>query len=211
MTAARRTRTRARCNIVLVLFLNCNTRSFNNQVNKIFVEHFTWFSSYLYVFTSFYFLQNLTTTQNRPPIYLFAKLTSNKLFGFIYFRYFRSVFHQTAQEIRDLDFSPAWTRTRLARALISYELQKSSGRIRYTTTTITSFKRRRRGSLKHSTRKGRSGQAARRSQLLHASQYWFLELVKPLLYRFTVDMSTQQPETRRITRQNSLSLVSLAT
>lgn len=97
------------------------------------------------------------------------KLTSNKLFGFIYFRYFRSVLHQTPQEIRDLDFFRAWTRTRLARALISYDLQKSSGRIRYTTTTITSFKRRRRGSLKHSTRKGRGGQAARRSQLLHTA------------------------------------------
>lgn len=139
MTAARRTRTRARCNMVLVVFLNCNTRSFNNQVNKIFVEHFTWFSSYLYFFTFLFFCKISQLHRIDQPSYLFVKLTSNKLFGFIYFRYFRSVLHQTPQEIRDLDFFRAWTRTRLARALISYDLQKSSGRIRYTTTTNTTL------------------------------------------------------------------------
>lgn len=94
MTAARRTRTRARCNMVLVVFLNCNTRSFNNQVNKIFVEHFTWFSSYLYFFTFLFFCQISQLHRIDQPSYLFVKLTSNKLFGFIYFRYFRSVLHR---------------------------------------------------------------------------------------------------------------------
>lgn len=74
-------------NICWVRTLNCNTRSFNNQVNKIFVEHFTWLAV-ISTSSLFIFLQNLTTTQNRPTKLSLREAHFKQTFRFYLFSLF---------------------------------------------------------------------------------------------------------------------------
>lgn len=148
MTAARRTRTRARCNMVLVVFLNCNTRSFNNQVNKIFVEHFTWFSSYLYFFTFYFFAKSHNYTEStNQAISSWSSLQTNFSVLFIFAIFDLYFIGLDLDSSRQSTYFLWFAKIFRPNSLHHYHHHQ----------------------LKHSTRKGRSGQAARRSQLLHTA------------------------------------------